>query len=192
MEQMKPEFQKWEKKGLHVEIKGEEKENQKVQMEMAEAAIMAIFLIFIALIWMFDSLFLSLIVLTVIPLSVFGAMIGHLLMGLNLTMPSMLGIVGLAGVVVNDAIVMIDFLKKATSIHEALELAKTRLRPIFLTSITTVFGLTTLMFFADGQSVILQPMAISLGFGLAWSTLVNLFYLPTLYVLLKRKKLYAN
>lgn len=192
MEQMKAEFQKWEKKGLHVEIKGEEKENIKVQMEMAKAAIIAIFLIFIALIWMFDSLFLSLVVLTVIPLSVFGAMLGHLVMGLNLTMPSMLGIVGLAGVVVNDAIVMIDFLKKATSVQEALELAKTRLRPIFLTSITTVFGLTTLMFFADGQAAILQPMAVSLGFGLAWSTLVNLFYLPTLYVLLKRKKLYAK
>lgn len=187
MKIIQPTLERFREKGLHVEIKGEEKENQKVQLEMAKAALMAIFLIFIALVWMFDSLFLSVMVLSVIPLSVFGALFGHIIMGLNLSMTGLLGIVGLSGVVVNDGIVMIDFLKKAQSIKEALALATTRLRPIFLTSITTVFGLTTLIFFADGQSVILQPMAVSLGFGVVWSTLLNLLYLPVLYVLLKRK-----
>ena len=188
VESIKPSIDAWVKKGLHVEIKGEEKENKKVQFEMMKAATMAIFLIFITLIWMFDSLFLSIIVLSVIPLSVLGALLGHSVMGLNLTMPGLLGIVGLSGVVVNDGIVMVDFLKKANSAKEALSIAKTRLRPIFLTSITTVFGLSSLIFFADGQSLILQPMAVSLGFGVVWSTLLNLLYLPVLYVLIKRKK----
>lgn len=187
MKIIEPTLARLAQKGLHVEIKGEEKENKKVQLEMAKAGLVAIFLIFIALVWMFDSLFLSFIVLSVIPLSVFGALLGHGVMGLNLSMTGLLGIVGLSGVVVNDGIVMIDFLKKAQSIKEALDIATTRLRPIFLTSITTVFGLTTLIFFADGQSVILQPMAVSLGFGVVWSTLLNLLYLPVLYVLLKRK-----
>ena len=109
-------------------------------------------------------------------------------MGLNLTMPGVVGIVGLSGVVVNDGIIMIDFLKKATSKEELLKLATLRLRPIMLTSITTILGLSTLIFFAEGQSVILQPMAVSLGYGLLWATVLNLFFLPVFFYVLRRKK----
>jgi multidrug efflux pump subunit AcrB len=109
-------------------------------------------------------------------------------MGLNLTMPGLVGIVGLSGVVVNDGIIMIDFLKKATSKDEFLEFASKRLRPIMLTSITTILGLSTLIFFASGQSVILQPMAVSLGYGLLWATVLNLFFLPLFFYVLKRKR----
>ena len=174
------------KQGIGVEVKGEEKENKKIQKEMMQAAIIAIFLIFIALIWMFNSISLSLFVLSIIPLSIFGVLLGHIIMGLNLTMPGMLGIVGLAGVVVNDGIIMIDFLRRADTHQEFIEKATLRLRPILLTSITTVLGLSTLILFASGQAVILQPMAISLGFGITWATVLNLLFLPLLFATVHR------
>ena len=176
------------KEGITVTIKGEQKENKKIQKEMAQAATIAIFLIFIALIWMFDSIALSLFVLSTIPLSLFGVLIGHIIMGMNLTMPGMLGIVGLAGVVVNDGIIMIDFIRRAKSYEDFIQKATHRLRPILLTSVTTILGLSTLIFFAAGQSVILQPMAVSLGYGIAWATVLNLFFLPLLYAMIKRIK----
>jgi multidrug efflux pump subunit AcrB len=153
---------------------------------MAEAAVIAIFLIFLALIWMFNSIALSLFVLSVIPLSIFGVLLGHIIMGMNLTMPGMLGIVGLAGVVVNDGIIMIDFLQKAKTHKEFIQKATLRLRPILLTSLTTVLGLSTLILFASGQAVILQPMAVSLGFGIAWATVLNLLFLPLLFATVRR------
>ncbi len=176
------------KNGVIVNIKGEEKENQKIQKEMAQAAVIAIFLIFLALIWMFDSILLSVFVLSIIPLSVFGVLVGHMIMGLNMSMPGMLGIVGLSGVVVNDGIIMIDFLRKAKTYEEFIQKASLRLRPILLTSLTTVLGLSTLIFFAAGQAVILQPMAVSLGFGLIWATVLNLLFLPLLYASIKKIK----
>lgn len=109
-------------------------------------------------------------------------------MSLNLTMPGMLGIVGLAGVVVNDGIIMIDFIRKAQSYEAFVDKATQRLRPILLTSITTIFGLSTLIFFAAGQSVILQPMAVSLGYGIAWATVINLLFLPLLYATVHKIK----
>ncbi|HIE35372.1 MAG TPA: efflux RND transporter permease subunit, partial [Campylobacterales bacterium] len=105
---LSPILEKVEKSGIKVKIKGEEKENKKVRVEIAQAAIIAIFLIFIALVWMFGSIVKSLIIISSIPLSIFGVMAGHLIMGINLTMPSMIGIVGLAGVVVNDGLIMLD------------------------------------------------------------------------------------
>jgi multidrug efflux pump subunit AcrB len=189
LEKINPLLEEFRKNGIVVNVKGEQQENQKIQKEMGEAAIIAVFLIFIALVWMFDSIFLSVILLTTIPLSLLGVLLGHLFMGINLTMPGLLGIVGLSGVVVNDGIIMMDFIKKATSIEELIKFATRRLRPILLTSITTILGLSTLIFFAAGQAVILQPMAISLGFGLAFATILNLFYLPILYTILKGKKL---
>jgi multidrug efflux pump subunit AcrB len=188
LKKMKTTFDKVKNLGVNIDIKGEQKSNRQIQKEMAEAGIIALFLIFIALVWMFDSATLSLVVLSTIPLSVLGVLVGNLLMGLNLTMPGLLGLVGLSGVVVNDGIIMIDFIKKTRNLKEAVMLASLRLRPIFLTSITTVLGLMTLMFFASGQSVILQPMAIALGFGVAWATVLNLFYVPVLYAVIYRIK----
>ena len=138
---------------------------------------------------MFNSALLPFIVISVIPLSFLGVIAGNMIMHMNMTMLGMIGIVGLAGVVVNDGIVMIDFIKKAKTIEEILEFASHRLRPVLLTSITTFFGLLSLMFFPSGQSAILQPLAIALGFGLAWGTLLNLFYLPIFYYVLRGRKL---
>ena len=121
--------------------------------------------------------------MSVIPLSILGALLGHKLIGMPLTMPSMIGILGLAGVVINDGIIMLDFLHGTHKSEEFFTRAKLRLRPILITSVTTFLGLFTLIFFASGQAVILQPIAISIGFGLIWGTVLNLIYLPTLYAL---------
>jgi len=107
-------------------------------------------------------------------------------MGLNLTMTGAMGMVGLAGVVVNDGLIMLEFVRRGKNYEEILDLAGQRLRPIILTSITTVLGLSTLIFFASGQALILQPMAISLGFGVAWATVLNLYFVPLMYAVIYR------
>lgn len=186
MNSLAPTVDVLKKEGYGVKIKGEEEENAKTKREMSQAAIMAIILIFITLVWLFDSFVKSLIVLSVIPLSLLGVYAGQAVMGLNMTMPGLIGTVGLVGVVVNDGLLMVQFIQKARDRMELISLAKTRLRPILMTSITTVLGLSTLMFFASGQAQILQPMAISLGFGLAWATVLNLIYVPLLYSIVYR------
>jgi multidrug efflux pump subunit AcrB len=184
MQRLAPLLEELEREGVEVIVKGEEKANSQVRREMGEAAIIAIFLIFISLVWMFDSLVLPLITISVIPLSVLGALAGARIMGINLTMPGMMGIVGLAGVVVNDALIMLDFIRGSVDTREMAKKAAMRLRPIFLTSLTTVLGLVTLMFFASGQSRIIQPMAVSLGYGIAWATVLNLIYVPLMYAVI--------
>ena len=185
---LEPTLQELKAKKYHVEIKGEEKENNKNQKEMMQSALIALFLIFITLIWLFDSIIQSLIVISTIPLVLLGVYVGHWIMGLNITMPGLIGVVGLAGVVVNDGLIMVDFIKKSTDTEELMKNAKTRLRPILLTSLTTVLGLLTLIFFASGQAKILQPMAVSLGFGIAWATVLNLIYVPLLFAVVYKIK----
>ena len=186
MKRIKPTLNAIEKEGVKVIIKGEEKENRQVKIEMTRAATIAIFLIFISLVWMFNSFVLPLIVLSTIPLSILGALIGTYLFGLNLTLIGVMGLIGLAGVVVNDGLIMLDFIRTEQEHAALVTKAQMRLRPIFLTSITTVLGLMTIMFFASGQSLIVQPMAIALGFGVAWATLLNLIYVPLMYAVLYR------
>jgi multidrug efflux pump subunit AcrB len=96
---------------------------------------------------------------------------------------------GLSGVVINDGIIMLMNLKKAKDLEEIYDYAAKRFRPIILTSITTLIGLSSLVFFPTGQAAIFQPMAIALGFGLAWGTVLNLLYLPVLYTILNQKRL---
>jgi multidrug efflux pump subunit AcrB len=186
---LSPLLQTLKEEGYGVDIKGEQQENEKTTRELSQAAIMALFLIFITLVWLFDSLVDSLIVLSnAVFLVWFGVLGGHMLMGMNMTMPSLIGAIGLAGVVVNDGLLMMLFIKNTKNTQELVKYARTRLRPIVLTSVTTVLGLFTLMFFASGQAMILQPMAISLGFGLAWATVLNLLYVPLLYSVVKKVK----
>lgn len=188
MKKLTPAFEKLKSEGFKIDVKGEEQENAKNKREMMQSAVIAIFLIFITLVWLFDSIKKSLIVISTIPLVLLGVYFGHLVMGINLTMPGMIGIVGLAGVVVNDGLIVVNFIKNASDTEELMKKAGTRLRPILLTSLTTVLGLSTLIFFASGQAMILQPMAISLGFGIAWATVLNLIYVPLLYAVVFKIK----
>lgn len=177
------------KEGFVIEIKGEKQTNAQVMEDLKYSFVIALLLIFITLTAMFNSIFLPFVVISTIPLSLLGVLVGNAVIGLNMTMIGMIGVVGLMGVVVNDGIIMIEFIKKVKNIDELIDRASYRVRPILLTSLTTVLGLLTLIFFPFGQSVILQPMAVALGFGLAWSTVLNLFYLPLFFGLIKRLKL---
>ena len=188
MQILKPTMEELQRKKYTIEIKGEEKENNKNKSEMARSAMIALFLIFMTLVWLFDSIKQSLIVISTIPLVLLGVYVGHWVLDLNITMPGLIGVVGLAGVVVNDGLIMVDFIKNSKDTEELMRNAKTRLRPILLTSLTTVLGLVTLIFFASGQAKILQPMAVSLGFGIVWATVLNLIYVPLLFAAAYRIK----
>ena len=188
MKQITPLLDSLREEGLKVIVKGEEKENKKMQKEMSQAAMIALFLIFITLVWMFNSLIMPLIIVSTIPLSIVGALFGQYILGLPLSMPGVMGIIGLAGVVVNDGLIMLSVIRKAKNQQTLLSKAIQRLRPILLTSATTILGLFTLIFFASGQALILQPMAISLGFGIAWATVLNLYYVPLMYAVIYKIK----
>ena len=189
MKMLKPLLENLKSQGIKIVIKGEEKENNRVKRDMAQAGIIAIFLIFITLVWLFNSVIDPLIIISIIPLSIFGVLVGTKIMGINLTLPGVMGIIGLAGVVVNDGLIMLSFIKGTKNRKELVTLAIRRLRPILLTSITTVIGLSSLIFFASGQALILQPMAISLGFGVAWATILNLYFVPLMYAVIYRVKI---
>lgn len=146
-------------------------------------AMMAMYLL---LVFEFRSYLQPWIVLAIVPFGMVGAIFGHGLMGLPLTLFSMFGMVTLAGVVVNDSIVMVDFinqcLAKGMSVNEALLTAGSRrLRAIFLTSVTTVAGLLPMLLEKSLQAQVLIPMATSLAFGLIASTALVLFVVPLLY-----------
>jgi len=188
IEQLDPMIEQLRGEGVIINLKGEQEKKEQLMHDMMIAWMIAMFLMFITLLTQFNSLKYTFMVLSVIPLSIVGVLVGHLVMGMNMTMPSVIGALGLAGVVINDGIIMLDFIRKTSDSKGLLQRATLRLRPVLLTSITTLAGLSTLIFFASGQAKILQPLAVSLGFGLFWGTVLNLLYLPTLYAILNKIK----
>jgi multidrug efflux pump subunit AcrB len=186
LDQLEPTLDELRASGVDIMLLGEKEKREQLKDDMQKAILLALFLIFLSLLIIFPKIKYALMVMSVIPLSVLGAFIGHKLLGLNLSMASIIGILGLAGVVVNDGIIMIDFLHGTHKLEEFLKRAKLRLRPIIITTLTTFLGLFTLIFYATGQAVILQPIAISIGFGLIWGTILNLIYLPMLYALVNK------
>ncbi len=179
---------KLKQEGLKLKFKGEREQRETLRTEMILASALAIVLIFISILYLFNSFRETLMVMSVIPFSFLGVYLGHYIMGLNISLPSLIGGLGLAGVIVNDGIIMMTTLKNAKNHEEILLLAIKRFRPIMITSITTIIGLSSLIFFASGESVTFKPMAVTLGFGLLWGTILNLFYLPTMYNFLHRYK----
>jgi multidrug efflux pump subunit AcrB len=126
--------------------------------------------------------------MTSIPFGIIGAVLGHLLMGYALSLMSMFGIVALAGVVVNDSLVMIDYAnrvarKEGTAADAVIATAAMqRFRPILLTTVTTFGGLAPMIFETSRQARFLIPMAISLGFGLVFATSITVVLVPCLYL----------
>ena len=186
LKKIKPLLDTIEDEGIDVSLLGEQEKNQQFKNDMIRSLIIAVFLILITLLFIFPKIRYALMVMSVIPFSLLGALLGHMLIGINLSMPSVIGMLGLAGVVINDGIIMLDFLHGTHNAETFYERAKLRLRPILITSITTFLGLFTLIFYATGQAVILQPIAISIGFGLIWGTVLNLVYLPSLYAVVNK------
>jgi len=188
MEQIEPLLEEIKSNGITIVKKGEAKKKKELARDMMYAALLAITLIMLAMLYLFNSFRETAILMSVIPFSFLGVLIGHKIIGLNLSMPSIIGALGLAGVVINDGIIMMTYLKKAKNIEQVFYRATKRFRPIILTTITTLIGMSSLIFFATGQAVIFQPIAIALGFGLAWGTILNLIYLPVLYTFVHRLK----
>ena len=132
---------------------------------------------------------LPLLVIVAIPFGIIGAIFGHLLLGLDLSIVSLLGIVALSGVVVNDSMVLIDHARKLQADSpqqtpaETIKIAATeRFRPILLTTLTTFAGLTPMILETSRQARFLIPMAISIGFGVLFATLITLVFIPSLYL----------
>lgn len=189
LEQLEPLLKDFKQAGIGIKLKGEDEKKKELKSDMIAASTLAMLLILLSLLYLFNSFRETLMMMSVIPFAFLGVLAGHFALGLNLSMPSIIGMLGLSGIVINDGIIMIMNLKKATTVEEIYHYAAKRFRPIVLTSITTLIGLSSLIFFPTGQAAIFQPMAIALGFGLAWGTVLNLLYLPALFTLVNAKKL---
>jgi multidrug efflux pump subunit AcrB len=152
---------------------------------MKTGALYALVLIYLVLAWVFGSYGWPLIVMSIIPFGIVGALVGHWVMGLELTILSLFGLFGLAGIVVNDSIILVVFYKELREegmpMREAIvEAACQRLRAVLLTSLTTIGGLMPLLFETSLQAQFLIPMAVSISFGIAFTTLLVLFLVPAL------------
>jgi multidrug efflux pump subunit AcrB len=157
---------------------------------MKEGFLLALFAIYALMAIPFRSYTQPLLIMTAIPFGAVGAIVGHLVMGYNLSMLSMFGLVALSGVVINDAILIIDKInvnrRSGETIRDAvISAGGRRFRPILLTSLTTFFGLVPMILETSVQAQFLIPMAISLGFGILFSTLITLVLIPALYVVLE-------
>jgi multidrug efflux pump subunit AcrB len=173
---------------LTVRFFGEKEKNDELRRDMIAATSLALMLIMLSMLYMFNSFKDTMIIMSVIPFSLLGVLGGHTIMGMNLSMPSLIGALGLAGVVINNGIIMMTYIRKTNNMEELFMQATKRLRPILLTSITTLIGLSSLIFFPSGEAAIFQPLAVALGFGLAWGTVLNLLYVPALYAVLHRRR----
>jgi multidrug efflux pump subunit AcrB len=152
--------------------------------------VVAMFAVYALLAIPFRSYAQPLIIMVSIPFGIVGAVVAHVAMGYPLTLISMMGIVALSGVVVNDSLVLIDFAngerKRGLSLHDAVTSAGVRrFRPILLTTLTTFFGLAPMIFEKSRQARFMIPMAISLGFGILFSTVITLILVPSLYLIIE-------
>jgi multidrug efflux pump subunit AcrB len=188
VEKIKPILNKIESNGVKLKFKGEQEKQKDLKRDMMAASLLAMILIMLSLLYLFNSFRETFMMMSVIPFAFLGVLVGHFMLDVNLSLSSVIGMLGLSGVVINDGIIMMMNLKKATNMEEIYHLASRRFRPIILTTITTLIGLASLIFFPTGQAVIFQPMAIALGFGLLWGTVLNLLYLPVLFVVLNGKR----
>jgi len=187
--------------GVSYGLEGASQEQVDLIRNLSVASVAALFLIYALIAIPLRSYSQPLIIMSVIPFGVIGAVIGHIVMGRSLSMFSLFGLVALAGVVVNDSLIMIDFINKARAEGAALKQAviesgTLRFRAIILTSLTTAAGLMPIMTEGSLQAQTVIPMAISLSFGIIFATVITLFLIPCLYMLredgFKRSKQFKN
>ena len=180
--------------GLKVSVQGEQKKFRESIESLYVGFPLAVLGIFIIIATIFRSYAQPFVILFTVPFGAIGAIIGHLFMGINLSMMSIFGIVALTGVVVNDAIVLIERVNENLSeglsfIDALLKGGARRFRAIFLTSISTIGGLTPLILETDLQAKFLIPMALSLAAGVAFATVLTLVLLPCLLMILNDLRL---
>jgi multidrug efflux pump subunit AcrB len=165
-------------------------EQQSIVQDMIRGMLLAIFGIYALLAIPLKSYTQPLIIMAVIPFGVIGAVFGHWLIGIPLNFLSVLGIIALSGVVVNDSIVVVDFVNQARSkgaamLDAVLKAGARRFRAIMLTSLTTFFGLVPILTETSMQAQFLIPMATSMAFGIVFATTITLFLIPSLYIILE-------
>ena len=179
--------------GVKYSLEGEQSEQRETLAGLGRGFFFALILIYVLLAIPFRSYAQPLIVMSAIPFGLVGAVWGHMIMGKDLTILSGFGLVALTGVVVNDSLVMVDFVNRARRNGLALmdairESGVSRFRPILLTSLTTFAGLTPLLLEKSLQAQFLIPMAISLAFGVVFATFITLILVPSIYYILEDAK----
>jgi HAE1 family hydrophobic/amphiphilic exporter-1 len=182
--------------GYTLEFGGEYEDTQESIVSMLKAFGLALLLIYMILATTFKSFTQPFMLMISIPFAVIGVFVGLLVMRTPIGMMSFLGMIALAGIVVNDSIVLIDFINRyraeagaSDMMETVIEACKTRLRPILLTSITTIFGLMPIALGIFGREFLMTPMAISIVWGLTLSSIMTLFIMPCLYMTLEDIKI---
>ena len=176
--------------GLSYDMEGEDKNRRESMASMFNGFQLVLIVIFALLAIPFRSYSQPLLIMVAIPFGIVGAILGHFVMGYDLSILSMFGIVALTGVVVNDSLLLIDYINRArrqgkTMLDAVLEAGQRRFRPILLTSLTTFFGLMPMILETSVQAQFLVPMAISLAFGILFATGITLLLIPCLYLVLE-------
>ncbi len=174
--------------GVSFGLQGASQEEKEFKRNLGVASVAALFLIYALIAIPLHSYSQPLVIMSVIPFGLIGAVIGHIVMGKAISMFSLFGLVALSGVVVNDSLIMVDFINKARQAGVPLKQAVVqsgtqRFRAIILTSFTTAAGLMPIMFESSVQAQYMIPMAISLCFGILFATAITLFLIPSLYLL---------
>ena len=174
--------------GVSFGLEGASEEERNFVRNLSIASVAALFLIYALIAIPLHSYSQPLVIMSVIPFGFIGAVFGHIVMGKAISMFSMFGLIALAGVVVNDSLVMVDFINRAreqgVDLRTAvIESGTKRFRAIVLTSFTTAAGLLPIMTETSMQAQFVIPMAISLGFGILFATVITLFLVPALYLL---------
>ncbi len=182
---------------IRYSFEGEQKDQRQALSEMMTKFILALIGMYVLMAVPLKSYIQPLIVMCAIPFGLIGAVYGHVIMGFELSIMSMCGIVALAGVVVNDSLVLVDYVNRHRAegfglVESAWEAGAARFRPILLTSLTTFAGLTPMLLETDIQAKFLIPMAVSLGFGIMFATGITLFLVPSVYLILHDVKTAAN
>jgi len=176
--------------GVNFSFEGAQAEQRDAVGGLQQGFGLALLMIFALLAIPLRSYVQPLIIMSAIPFGLVGAVWGHILLGLDVTMMSMFGLVALTGVVVNDSLVMVDFINRKRERYGDLDVAVReagagRFRPILLTSLTTFVGLMPLMIEPSFQAQFLVPMAVSLAFGVVFATFITLILVPTAYLIVE-------
>ena len=179
--------------GISLQIDGAQKDQTEFESGFLQMMALALLVIYALLAIEFRSYWQPMIILSAVPFGIAGAIVGHILFGKEISMPSMMGVLAAAGVVVNDNLVLIDrinqLVKEGWRVYDAVvQGARDRFRPIVLTSLTTFFGLMPILFEKSAQAQFLIPMVISLAFGVLLATFVTLLLVPTIYLFGDRAK----
>ena len=175
---------------VRVSLEGEAREQRESFGSLRTGLVFVLLVIYTLLAIPFRSYIQPLLVMVVIPFGVVGGILGHMIMGMNLSIMSYMGMLALCGVVVNDSLVLVDYVNKrraeGVTLFTAVRTAGVaRFRAVILTSLTTFFGLTPLIFETSTQAQFLIPMAVSLGFGILFATVVTLLLIPVNYLVLE-------